>query len=167
MYRSEKYRHVSQTRRSARIHVLMRKRILASPPPQCCAPDTFCKAEAGSQGVLGEGRTRPNQCGVPVGAHCHASPSAGPANLRRSAEPGSTRCSTRASERCAMFDSWQIMSIWNMRCAPSQQRASHVSTTTRVCGLGAPDIAFARCHKFEKLQRETRIVRGFVVLHPK
>ena len=79
------------------------------------------------------------------------------------AEPGSTRCSTRASERCAMFDSWQIMSIWNMRCAQSQQRASHVSTTTRVCGLGAPDIASCSCHKFEKLQRETRIVRGFVV----
>ena len=61
------------------------------------------------------------------------------------AEPGSTRCSTRASERCAMFDSWQIMSIWNMRCAQSQQRASHVSTTTRVCGLGAPDIDSCSC----------------------
>ena len=92
------------------------------------------------------------------------SPSAGPANLRdASAEPGSTRYSTRASERCAMFDSWQIMSIWNMRCAQSQQWASHVSTTTRVCGLGAPDIASCSCHKFEKLQRETRIVRAFVV----
>ena len=144
------------------IHVLMRKCILASPPPQCWLLTRFARPRRVRM-VFGAKGER-----VRVSA---ASPLVLAVMRRRApelqicdtgAEAGSTRCSTRASERCAMFDSWQIMSIWNMRCAQSQQRASHVSTTTRVCGLGAPDIASCSCHKFEKLQRETRIVRGFV-----
>ena len=53
------------------------------PPSSMLAPDTLCKAKAGSHGVWGEGRTRPSQCGITVGARCHASPSGGAANLRR------------------------------------------------------------------------------------
>ena len=134
--------------RSARIHVLMRKRILASPRPPLLnaalltrfarprrvrmvfgAKGERVRVSAASPLVLAVMRRRAPELQI-----CDAG-----------AEAGSTRCSTRASERCAMFDSWQIMSIWNMLCAQSQQRASHVSTTTRVCGLGAPDIASCSC----------------------
>ena len=118
--------------RSARIHVLMRKRILASPPPQCWLLTHFARPRRVRM-VFGAKGER-----VRVSA---ASPLVLVVMRRRAAElqicdagaePGGTRCSMRASEPCAMCDSWQIMSMWNTRCAQSEQWVSHVSTTTRL-----------------------------------
>ena len=99
---------------------LMRKRILASPPPQCWLLTHFARPRRVRM-VFGAKGER-----VRVSA---ASPLVLVVMRRRAAElqicdagaePGGTRCSMRASEPCAMCDSWQIMSMWNTRCAQSE-----------------------------------------------
>ena len=118
---------------SARIRVLMKKRTLASPLLNAALLRRFARPRWVRKvfGAKGE-RVRTSAAyplvltvmrrRVPELQICDVS-----------AEPGSTRCSTRASERCAMFDSWQIMSAWNERRSESQIWASHVSMTTGSC----------------------------------
>ena len=124
---------------SARIRVLMKKRTLASPLLNAALLIRFARPRRVRKVFRAKGERVRTSATSPLVL----------AVMRRrapelqicdvGAEPGSTRCSTRASERCAMFDSWQIMSVWNMRCTQSQQRASHVSMTTRVWA-SEPDI---------------------------
>ena len=71
------------------------------------------------------------------------------------------RCGRRGGARCAIQG-------WQGACAMGGALIRITERDTRGCRwpLALPTPSFAKkegCHKFEKLQRETRIVRGFVV----
>ena len=72
------------------------------------------------------------------------------------------RCGRRGGARCAIQG-------WQGACAMGGALIRITERDTRGCRwpLALPTPSFAAkkegCHKFEKLQRETRIVRGFVV----
>ena len=106
--------------RSARIHVLMRKRILASPPPQCWLLTRFARPRRVRMVFGAKGERVRTSAASPLVLVVMRRRAAELQICDAGAEPGSTRCSTRASERCAMCDSWQIMSMWNTRCAQSE-----------------------------------------------